>query len=68
MLATKSTKDRNPLRHDFGPCGPVQGEKRFFINHHPMNLFSKYGGYRKLDSYTVASVIQLGTWRFCTTL
>jgi four helix bundle suffix protein len=32
-----------------------------------MNLFSKYGGYRKLDSYTVASVIQLGTWRFCTT-
>jgi four helix bundle suffix protein len=32
-----------------------------------MNLFSKYGGYRKLDSFTLASVIQLATWRFCTT-
>lgn len=32
-----------------------------------MNLFGKYGGYRKLDSYTVASIVQLATWRFCTT-
>ena len=30
-----------------------------------MNLFGKYGGYRKLDSFTIASIIQLGTWRFC---
>ncbi|MDZ4198955.1 MAG: four helix bundle suffix domain-containing protein, partial [Kiritimatiellia bacterium] len=26
-----------------------------------------HGGYRKLDSFTLASVIQLGTWRFCET-
>ena len=32
-----------------------------------MNLFGKYGGYRKLDSFTLASVIQLATWRFCET-
>ena len=32
-----------------------------------MELFGKYGGYRKLDSFTLASVIQLATWRFCTT-
>ncbi|MFZ4395359.1 MAG: four helix bundle suffix domain-containing protein [Kiritimatiellia bacterium] len=32
-----------------------------------MHLFSKYGGYRKLDSFTVASIIQLATWRFCKT-
>jgi four helix bundle suffix protein len=32
-----------------------------------MNLFGKSGGYRKLDSFTLASVIHLGTWRFCTT-
>jgi restriction system protein len=32
-----------------------------------MQLFGKYGGYRKLDSFTLASVIQLATWRFCTT-
>lgn len=31
------------------------------------NLFSKYGGYRKLDSFTIASIVQLATWRFCTT-
>jgi len=30
-----------------------------------MNLFDKHGGYRKLDSFTLASVVQLGTWRFC---
>jgi restriction system protein len=30
-----------------------------------MNLFDKHGGYRKLNSFTMASVIQLGTWRFC---
>ena len=30
-----------------------------------MNLFDKHGGYRKLDSFTLATVIQLGTWRFC---
>lgn len=30
-----------------------------------MELFDKHGGYRKLDSFTLASVIQLGTWRFC---
>ncbi len=30
-----------------------------------MNLFAKHGGYRKLDSFTLATVIQLGTWRFC---
>ncbi len=29
-----------------------------------MDLFDKHGGYRKLDSFTPASVIQLGTWRF----
>jgi restriction system protein len=32
-----------------------------------MDLFDKHGGYRKLDSFTLASVIQLGTWRFCET-
>jgi restriction system protein len=32
-----------------------------------MPLFHKYGGYRKLDSFTIASIIQLGTWRFCRT-
>lgn len=32
-----------------------------------MSLFGKYGGYRKLDSFTLATVIQLGTWRFCET-
>ena len=25
----------------------------------------KSGGYRKLDSFTLATVIQLGTFRFC---
>jgi four helix bundle suffix protein len=30
-----------------------------------MNLFDKHGGYRKLDSFALASVIQLGTWHFC---
>lgn len=32
-----------------------------------MNLFTKYGGYRKLDSFTIASIVQLATWRFCNT-
>lgn len=32
-----------------------------------MDLFKKYGGYRKLDSFTIASIIQLANWRFCTT-
>jgi restriction system protein len=32
-----------------------------------MNLFDKHGGYRKLDSFTMACVVQLGTWRFCET-
>ena len=32
-----------------------------------MQLLDKHGGYRKLDSFTLASVIQLGTWRFCET-
>ena len=32
-----------------------------------MDLFGAYGGYRKLDSFTLASVIQLATWRFCET-
>jgi len=32
-----------------------------------MDLFDKHGGYRKLDSFTLACVIQLGTWRFCET-
>jgi restriction system protein len=32
-----------------------------------MNLFRKSGGYRKLDSFTIASIVQLATWRFCTT-
>ena len=31
------------------------------------DLFSKSGGYRKLDSFTLATVIQLGTLRFCET-
>lgn len=30
-----------------------------------MDLFDKHGGYRKLDSFTLATVIQLGTFRFC---
>ncbi len=30
-----------------------------------MSLFDKCGGYRKLDSFTLATVIQLGTIRFC---
>jgi len=30
-----------------------------------MNLFDKSGGYRKLDSFTLATIIQLGTIRFC---
>jgi four helix bundle suffix protein len=32
-----------------------------------MEIFGKHGGYRKLDSFTLASIVQLGTWRFCTT-
>ncbi len=32
-----------------------------------MDLFDKHGGYRKLDSFTLATVIQLGTLRFCET-
>ena len=32
-----------------------------------MNLFGKSGGYRTLDSFTIASIIQLANWRFCTT-
>ena len=32
-----------------------------------MHLFNKSGGYRTLDSFTIASIIQLATWRFCTT-
>lgn len=31
-----------------------------------MNLFDKHGGYRKLDSFTIATIVQLGAWRFCT--
>jgi restriction system protein len=31
------------------------------------NLFGKYGGYRKLDSFTIASIVQLATWCLCTT-
>jgi hypothetical protein len=27
----------------------------------------KSGGYRKLNSFTYASIIQLATWRFCNT-
>ncbi len=30
-----------------------------------MSFFRKSGGYRKLDSFTLATVIQLGTLRFC---
>jgi len=30
-----------------------------------MDIFSKSGGYRKLDSFTLATIIQLGTLRFC---
>lgn len=30
-----------------------------------MQLFDKSGGYRKLDSFTLATIIQLGTIRFC---
>ena len=30
-----------------------------------MKLFDKSGGYRKLDSFSLATVIQLGTIRFC---
>ena len=30
-----------------------------------MDLFDKCGGYRKLDSFTLATIIQLGTLRFC---
>ena len=30
-------------------------------------FIKKYGGYRKLDSFTLAYIIQLGTWRFCET-
>jgi len=30
-------------------------------------LFGKSGGYRKLDSFTLATIIQLGTYRFCET-
>lgn len=30
-----------------------------------MKLFSNSGGYRRLDSYTLATIIQLATWRFC---
>lgn len=28
-------------------------------------LIRKHGGYRKLDSFTLTSIIQLATWRFC---
>jgi len=30
-----------------------------------MSIFGKSGGYRKLNSFAFATVIQLGTWRFC---
>jgi len=30
-----------------------------------MSIFTKSGGYRKLDSFTLATIIQLGTLRFC---
>ena len=30
-----------------------------------MSIFGKSGGYRKLDSFTLATIIQLGTLRFC---
>lgn len=30
-------------------------------------LIKKHGGYRKLDSFTLATLVKLGTWRFCTT-
>jgi len=30
-----------------------------------MNLIDKHGGYRTLDSFTLARIIELGTWRFC---
>ena len=30
-----------------------------------MGIFSKSGGYRKLHSFTLASIVQLGTLRFC---
>ncbi|MDA3799341.1 MAG: four helix bundle suffix domain-containing protein [Kiritimatiellae bacterium] len=28
-------------------------------------IVGKHGGYRKLDSFTLTSIIQLATWRFC---
>ena len=30
-----------------------------------MSIFGKSGGYRKLNTFAFATVIQLGTWRFC---
>jgi restriction system protein len=30
-----------------------------------MDIVEKYGGYRKLDSFTLVTIIQLGTWKFC---
>ena len=30
-----------------------------------MNLFDKHGGYRKLDSFTLATIVQMANWRFC---
>ena len=28
-------------------------------------LIGKFGGYRKMDSFTLATIVQIGTWKFC---
>jgi len=28
-------------------------------------LIGKFGGYRKMDSFTLATIVQIGTWEFC---
>ncbi len=36
------------------------------MNDASRNLFSQpVGGYRRLDSFTLATIIQIETWRFC---
>lgn len=45
--------------------GVVGAENNFRKTRLKMDLFDKHGGYRKLDSFTLATIIQLGTWRFC---
>lgn len=51
--------------HRASPVDPAANVRLCVLGYKP--IIDKHGGYRKLDSYTLACVAQLATLRFCKT-